>query len=81
LVLKSPNEVLARTTQLVFELDREYENSAILLVAHGDTLQILSTAFQGVPVSEHRVQVEKLLTAKVRRLQLARQKRHTLPSS
>jgi broad specificity phosphatase PhoE len=45
---------LQRTSQLISKLERIYKNNKILLVSHGDTLQILQCAFQKQPASKHR---------------------------
>eukprot|EP00518_Triparma_eleuthera_P009728 CAMPEP_0182469086 /NCGR_PEP_ID=MMETSP1319-20130603/16524_1 /TAXON_ID=172717 /ORGANISM="Bolidomonas pacifica, Strain RCC208" /LENGTH=212 /DNA_ID=CAMNT_0024669353 /DNA_START=155 /DNA_END=789 /DNA_ORIENTATION=+ len=41
------DSVVCRTTELCRSLDMEGEGRAIFLVAHGDVLQILQTAFKG----------------------------------
>jgi probable phosphoglycerate mutase len=58
-------EVLDRTTALVAELDRRHENEDILLVSHGDALQILQTGFLGTDPALHRT-VPHLETAEIR---------------
>jgi len=61
--------VMARVTALVRELDRAWEDRGILLVAHGDVLQILQTAFQGEIPERHR-ELAHLDTAEIRELAL-----------
>lgn len=46
--------VLVRTTLLVRNIERRYENQDILLVSHGDPLQILQAGFEGIDPAEHR---------------------------
>eukprot|EP00730_Choanoeca_flexa_P015815 TRINITY_DN7345_c0_g1_i3.p1 TRINITY_DN7345_c0_g1~~TRINITY_DN7345_c0_g1_i3.p1 ORF type:complete len:323 (+),score=55.75 TRINITY_DN7345_c0_g1_i3:162-1130(+) len=46
--------VIARTTQLVFELERTHVGKDIILVAHGDVLQILQTWFVDADPRHHR---------------------------
>ena len=41
--------VRERTTALIKELEDKYENVTIFLVSHGDSIQILQTAFQRLP--------------------------------
>lgn len=50
------SSVLSRTTALIKELEEEFKNEGkvILLVSHGDTLQITMTAFVGVSPQHHR---------------------------
>jgi probable phosphoglycerate mutase len=48
--------VRKRLVELVQELEGRYSGSRVLLVAHGDPLQILRTVFAGRPTSEHRRQ-------------------------
>jgi len=47
-------DVALRTSQLVHSLEEEFKDRIILLVAHGDTLQILSTLFFGTEPNKHR---------------------------
>ena len=46
--------VLARTAELIKELDRDYQDQQIVLVSHGDTAQITIAAFTGVLPDQHR---------------------------
>ena len=62
--------VLDRTTALVMDLERRYWGHDILLVSHGDTLQILQAGFQGIDPSRHR-SLPALETAEIRLLRLA----------
>lgn len=62
--------VLDRTSALVRELDRRYSGRDILLVSHGDPLQILQTAFLRIDPSRHR-SLPALATAEIRPLRLA----------
>ena len=61
--------VLDRATALVAQLERRYRGRDILLVSHGDTLQILQAGFAGLDPSRHRT-VPNLATAEIRRLHL-----------
>ena len=61
--------VLERTTQLVARLEERYSGRDILLVSHGDTLQILQAGFLRVDPSGHR-RLPHLATAEIRRLRL-----------
>jgi len=62
--------VLDRTTALIVELERRYSGRDILLVSHGDTLQILQAGFQRMDPAKHR-SVPQLATAEIRPLRLA----------
>jgi broad specificity phosphatase PhoE len=64
------NSVLDRATSLIIELEQKYTNKDILLVSHGDTLQILQTGFQKVPPTMHR-SLKHLETAEIRPMSLA----------
>ncbi|MGI9317035.1 MAG: histidine phosphatase family protein [bacterium] len=68
--VESANAVMTRATELVIELDRQHLNANILLVAHGDILQILQTAFAREDASRHR-QLKHLETAEIRALTLS----------
>jgi|SRR3989344_1664922 len=65
--VESPHEVLKRTIELINQLEKKYKNKKILLVSHGDVLQILYTHFLKKPVSQHR-QIPHLETAEIREL-------------
>jgi glucosyl-3-phosphoglycerate phosphatase len=62
--------VLDRTTALIVELDAQYSGRDILLVSHGDTLQILQAGFLRMAPAKHR-SVPQLATAEIRPLHLA----------
>jgi probable phosphoglycerate mutase len=61
--------VLDRTAGLVADLERRYSGRGILLVSHGDTLQILQAGFLRMDPAKHR-QVPHLDTAEIRELRL-----------
>jgi broad specificity phosphatase PhoE len=61
--------VLDRTTALIVELERRYSGRHILLVSHGDTLQILQAGFLRMSPSRHR-SLPDLGTAEIRPLYL-----------
>jgi len=52
--VESAEHVMKRTTGVVSHLERVYTNKTILLVSHGDTLQILQCGFDGLPAEKHR---------------------------
>jgi probable phosphoglycerate mutase len=61
--------VLDRATALIAQLERRYCGRDILLVSHGDTLQILQAGFSGVDPSRHRT-LSHLAAAEIRSLRL-----------
>jgi broad specificity phosphatase PhoE len=61
--------VLDRATALVAELERRYGGRDILLVSHGDTLQILQTGFLRMDPAAHRG-LPPLAVAEIRALRL-----------
>lgn len=63
--VESTQEVIARTTSLIMDLEQEYSGRTMLLVSHGDALQILQTAFERVDASQHR-QLQHLETGQIR---------------
>ncbi|HEX8220146.1 MAG TPA: histidine phosphatase family protein [Chloroflexia bacterium] len=67
--VESTEEVLARTTSLILELERDFYGRNIVLVSHGDVLQILQTAFQRIGSGSHRL-IPHLDTGQLRRLEL-----------
>lgn len=62
---ESPLEVQKRVVSLLEELEKEWENKILLLVSHGDSLQILQSWFQGIPPGEHR-SIPPLKTGEIR---------------
>jgi broad specificity phosphatase PhoE len=61
--------VLDRMTAFVVDLDRRYSGRDIVLVSHGDALQILQAAFLRMSPTRHR-SLPGLETAEIRRLRL-----------
>jgi glucosyl-3-phosphoglycerate phosphatase len=61
--------VLDRSTVFVVDLERRYSGRDILLVSHGDTLQILRAGFLWMNPSQHR-SLPELKTAEIRQLRL-----------
>ncbi|HEX3956728.1 MAG TPA: histidine phosphatase family protein [Trebonia sp.] len=59
--------VLARAVALVASLDKEHAGRDILLVSHGDTLQILQAGLAGIDPAGHR-SLPHLGTAEIRQL-------------
>lgn len=65
--VESPNKVLKRTFALIGKLEKKHKGRKILLVSHGDVLQILHTYFSGKPVSHHR-KIPHIETAEIREI-------------
>ena len=65
--VESPNQVMQRVSALVYEFEQTHSGATILMVSHGDALQILQTAFSKQDASNHRRQ-QHLQTAEIRRL-------------
>jgi broad specificity phosphatase PhoE len=61
--------VLDRSTAFIADLERRYSGRDILLVSHGDTLQILQAGFLRMNRSQHR-SLPELKTAEIRQLHL-----------
>ena len=68
--VESANSVMRRVTSLIADYESSHRDSTLLLVSHGDALQLLQTAFLRRDASRHR-SLEHLKTAEVRRLQPA----------
>lgn len=64
------NDVQARVTSLIVDLEAGFMGHDIVLVSHGDPLQILQTGFQKVSAARHR-EMPHLGTAELRPLTLA----------
>jgi broad specificity phosphatase PhoE len=52
--VESANSIMKRTTELVAKLEKLYIEETILLVSHGDTLQILQCGFDGFSAAKHK---------------------------
>ena len=65
--VESVESVLRRGIDLVTELERKWNKKSILLVGHGDTLQILQTAFLKQNSRDHR-SLPHLNTCEVRQV-------------
>lgn len=65
--VESTAEVLERTVALINELEEQYAGKKILLVSHGDALQILQTAFEKISSAYHR-NLRHLEVAEIRQL-------------
>ena len=68
--VESTNEVLDRTTSLIIELEKKFNQKNILLISHGDSLQILQTGFLKINSSKHRT-IKHLELGELRSLQLS----------
>lgn len=67
--VESALEVQKRTTSLIKDLEQKYKGKKILLVSHGDALQILQTGFEKVSASLHR-KLKHIETAGIRKLEI-----------
>ncbi len=67
--IEPPHAVLDRATAFIVGLEQQYADLDILLVSHGDTLQILQAGFGRTDPSMHR-HLPHLETAEIRRMRL-----------
>jgi broad specificity phosphatase PhoE len=67
--IESADAVLDRATALIADLERRHSGRDVLLVSHGDTLQILQAGFLRMEASAHR-RLPHLDTAEIRELRL-----------
>jgi glucosyl-3-phosphoglycerate phosphatase len=61
------DSVVDRATQLILELESKYKGKTILLVAHGDLLQIMQASFESLNLAQHLI-LRHWQTAEIRRL-------------
>ncbi|MBD1557798.1 histidine phosphatase family protein [Vibrio sp. S9_S30] len=52
--VESAQSVCERAWSVLLDLEKAHKNAVILLVSHGDTLQILSTVFHNLASGQHR---------------------------
>lgn len=67
--VESTREVRERVLSVIRECEESYSDRTILLVSHGDPLQILLAAFMGLPSNRHR-EIKSLKNADFRELHL-----------
>jgi len=65
--VESSRSVFRRMYELILDIDQQYVGKTIILVSHGDPLDILLTAVAGMEVSRHR-DIESMKTAELRPL-------------
>lgn len=65
--VESTKQVWDRMVSLINETEQKYSNKKIILISHGDPLQILITGFNNIPINHHR-QIKHLNTAEIRKL-------------
>jgi probable phosphoglycerate mutase len=65
--VESTTEVAARVAGLIHDLEERHAGKNILLVSHGDALQILQTFFENKPSATHR-ELRHLKVGEVRRV-------------
>jgi len=71
--------VLDRATAFILDLEERQASRDILLVSHGDTLQILQAGFGRTDPARHR-HLPHLETAEIRRMRLAARGEHVAGS-
>ncbi len=67
--VESAVDVQKRTASLIHDLEKRYQGKNILLVSHGDALQIMQTGFAKQSPATHRA-LKHLETAEIRKLHL-----------
>lgn len=65
--VESTEAVRSRAVSLILELEQSFHDRNIILISHGDVLQILETEFLSLPSSHHR-RLPTLDTAEIREL-------------
>lgn len=73
--VESVNAVLARVTAFIIALEQRYSGREILLVSHGDTLQILQAGFSRMNPGRHR-DLPPFEPAEIRRFRLIAEPGH-----
>jgi len=65
--VESPRSVFRRLSEFIYRIDLQYDEKTLVLVSHGDPLDILLTAAAGKDISRHR-DIETMKTAELRLL-------------
>jgi broad specificity phosphatase PhoE len=66
-LVESAQDVQDRTASVVADCEKKYKGKKVLLVSHGDALQILQTWFRNVSPGKHR-ELTHLETAEIRKV-------------
>ena len=66
--IEPPSSVKNRVAEFIKNLESLYKDEGILLVSHGDTLQITGALFRGLDPCRHR-EIEHLDKAEIRKLE------------
>lgn len=72
--VESVNDVYKRVKGAVEELEESFDDEDIILVSHGDTLQILECWFRGIDPSQHR-SLDSIEQAEMRKMKHIRSKK------
>jgi len=78
--VESVESVLERATSIILEQEKKHEGLTFLLVSHGDTLQILQTAFSDIGSAKHR-SLPHLNNAEIRELVLTRSEARSIANN
>lgn len=65
--VESPRQVSNRVESLISDIESKYSQKNILLVSHGDCLQIMQTVFEDISPSKHR-SLNHLNVAEIRKM-------------
>jgi len=68
--VESAAHVMERVARLMVRLEEKYDRQTILLVSHGDPLQMLECALSGLPASRHQ-EIKPFHQAEIRELVLS----------
>ena len=69
---ESVNDVLNRTTKLVANLEKKYQGKNILLISHGDTIEILQAGLLKVDLLKRSKFVKHIKTGEIRELKIGK---------
>lgn len=61
------SSVIGRILELIKEIEKNHSGKTVLLVSHGDPLQILQTSFEGQDLTKHR-DLPYIKTAEIRQI-------------
>jgi broad specificity phosphatase PhoE len=70
--VEGPREMLLRLADFIKGIERRHENSCLLLVSHGDPLQVLQAAFAGLAPRESSL-LSYIAQAELRKLEITLQ--------
>ncbi len=66
--VETVEQVVERVSSLILEIENKHKGKNILIVSHGDPLQILQALFRGIDPHKHHQEIPYVKTGEIRKL-------------